>query len=363
MEPDLANAWTDLPHAVGKPVASALLREQPEDFLVEEIQAEPWSGRGEHLLLWVEKRDANSEWLAGQLARAFEVPRRDVGLAGLKDRRAVTRQWFSLPVPSGAQQPTDAQIGPGVHLLDCARHHRKLRRGALLGNRFAIRLRQLRGDRVWIEERLQQLATEGFPNYFGLQRFGRNGSNLAGAQRLFRDRRYRPNPALRGLLISAARSWLFNRVLALRVQRGDWCGLLDGDLLLHQAANELAPAPEPLTEAQAARLDAGGWLHPTGPMWGRDRQDLAGAARQLEAEVLAAHASWRDGLQRLGANHDRRALRVIPRGLEFEWAGVDDIWLRFELPAGAYATALLRELVEVVEPASEGETSGSETPA
>ena len=177
-----ADAWTRAalspPRAHGAPLSAARIKAEPEDFRVEEELSFVPSGDGPHRLLRVEKRSANTRWVAAELARLAEVPVAEVGYAGLKDRHAIGVQWFSLPAARRS-----AEFWSGVHkdefrVLESQLNARKLRRGALRGNRFRIRLRQVDWPRDALEEKLTALRTHGAPNYFGAQRFGRDGFNL-----------------------------------------------------------------------------------------------------------------------------------------------------------------------------------------
>lgn len=259
---------TELPHwayAYGEPAAHGVLRSLPEDFVVEEDLGYVPDGRGDHVLLSIRKRETNTEWLARELAAFAGIRPVDVGFAGLKDRHAVTTQWFSLHLrgaePDWSRFPcADAQI------LDVRRHRRKLQRGELRGNRFRLVVRQLDGDIAALDARLQRVKEEGVPNYFGAQRFGIGGGNLAEAEALFAGRSEVRDRHKRGLYISAARSLLFNAVLSARVAAGNWQTPLAGEVVQIGDTQSLVSCDEP-TPAICERL-ARGELHLTGPMWG-----------------------------------------------------------------------------------------------
>lgn len=346
--PDRPTDPLELPYAWGGPAGEAVLRAEPEDFEVEEIPVCEPEGRGEHLWLWVRKRDANTEWVARALARWADVPPTQVSYAGLKDRRAVTRQWYSLHLPGRPDPDLDSARIPGVEILAAARHPRKLRRGALGGNRFRIRLRDWQGDEGALAERLRRIAGEGVPNYFGPQRFGHGSQNLRQAERLFQGalqaRRHQ-----RGLYLSAARSWLFNQVLAQRVEEGAWNrARVDDFLLLNRRRGGFRrDAGNTGVEARLAR----GEIHPSGPLWGRGPSMAGPAVAEWERWRLAPWADWMVGLERAGLTMERRALRVLVEQLRCEREGAV-LALSFELPAGSYATAVLRELVTCQESAA-----------
>ncbi|MBN8727447.1 MAG: tRNA pseudouridine(13) synthase TruD [Xanthomonadales bacterium] len=331
-----------LPRAHGGAVISARFKLEPEDFEVEEIPGFEPSGNGEHAWLEVEKRGANTEWVAARLAEFAGVPPSAVGFAGLKDRQALTRQAFTVQLPGQADPDWSALAVPGVRVLSATRHARKLKRGALRGNRFRIRLREITGDRDAVPARLERIAAHGVPNYFGEQRFGRDGGNLELARALFAGRRL--GRAQRGFALSAARAEIFNAAAAARVAEGSWDQPLDGEVWMLEGSHSVF-GPEPWSEALAGRL-ASGDIHPTGPMWGRGELRSEGAARALERDVAATHADLAAGLEAAGLAQERRALRLPVGALDWAWEGDDMLLLAFELGPGSFATAVLRELCE-----------------
>ena len=335
-----------LPRAHGAPVLAARIRAAPEDFDVTEVSGFEASGAGEHLLLTIEKRGMNTAFVARLLAEWAGVDERAVGYAGLKDRHAVTRQRFSVQLP-GREAPDvatlehdDSTTGQSLRVLEQARHSRKLPRGALAGNRFVLVLREVEGDEASIESRLQAMAARGVPNYFGSQRFGHG--NLDKARRMFGGMRVRREE--RALLLSAARSELFNRVLAARVAGGSWERGLEGEAWMLDGSRSVF-GPEPWSEVLAARLAAFD-IHPSAPLWGRGALRSADAAQALELAALddADSAGLRAGLEAAGLKQERRATRLRPEGLAWEWIGAGALRLEFTLPAGTYATSVLAEL-------------------
>ncbi len=351
-----------IPPAFGPPVLSARMRVQPEDFFVDEIAGFAPSGQGEHLLLVVEKRGMNTAFAAKRIAAWAGVPESAIGYAGLKDRHAVTRQRFSVHLPRRvapdlqALQSDDPGSGPGqvLRVLSADWHARKLPRGALAGNRFAIVLREVVGDRAAIDARLRDIARRGFPNAFGEQRFGRHGDNLAAARQLFAGRRV--GREQRSFYLSAARAELFNAVLAWRVGDGTWDAGLDGEVWMLEGSHSVF-GPEPLTDAlreRAARFD----IHPTGPLWGLGELRPDSRAGELERQVLAPFGDLRDGLAAAGLRQERRALRVRADALAWAWPAPGDLSVTFGLPAGSYATALLAQIGHVV--AADDRSSGTQ---
>ncbi|RDS85980.1 tRNA pseudouridine(13) synthase TruD [Dyella psychrodurans] len=332
---------SELPRAYGPPPLTAELRRTPEDFRVEEILGYEADGDGEHALLWVEKREANTDWVARELARFANVSPVNVGYAGLKDRHAVTRQAFTVQL-AGKPDPDWATFPHSeVKVLASTRHKRKLKRGALRGNRFVLVLRDVRGDRAHAEQVLQSIVTRGVPNYFGEQRFGREGGNVAQARAMFAGRRVDRDK--RSILLSAARSHIFNSVLAARVERDVWDKPLDGEIW-SLAGSRSWFGPEPFDDVLAARL-AQGDIHPSGPLWGQGESPAAGAVGELEREVSAAFSDLADGLVAARMDQERRPLRLLPKELRWRWLDDETLELGFELPAGAYATVVARELI------------------
>ncbi|MCG6934289.1 MAG: tRNA pseudouridine(13) synthase TruD [Proteobacteria bacterium] len=333
----------NLAFAYGAPELRGEIRQQPDDFFVAEISAVEPSGEGEHVLLHIEKRGINTAWLAEQLARYAGVPKRDVSFAGLKDRQAVTRQWFSVGLAGKPEPDWSGLELEGVTVLQTARHRRKLRRGALQGNRFQIRIRNLQGDLAGLQLRLVQLERRGVPNYFGEQRFGREGRNLEQALTMFQGRRVRDRNQ-RSLYLSAARSFLFNELLSRRVDRGDWDQPLRGDVMLLDGSNSYFVIDE-VTEDIRQRCREFD-IHPGGCLWGRGESPARLEAAALEQALPGAHPELCQGLEQAGLERAYRPLRLMVR--DFRWqldAEQRLLQLEMRLPAGAYATTVLRELV------------------
>lgn len=332
---------SELPTAYGRPPLTARLRATPEDFQVEEVLGYDADGQGEHALLWVEKRGANTDWVARELARFAQVSPMNVGYAGLKDRHAVTRQTFSVQLPGKPDPDWSAFPHAEVSVLAATRHSRKLKRGALRGNRFVLVLRDVEGMREDAERVLQQIAERGVPNYFGEQRFGREGGNLAQARAMFAGRRVERDK--RSFLLSAARSQIFNSALAARVEQGSWDTALEGEIW-SLAGSRSWFGPEPFDETLAARLTQGD-IHPSGPLWGQGEPPTVAAAGELERSVAVDYPDLAEGLAKARMEQERRALRLMPKELRWRWLEDTVLELAFELPAGAYATVVVRELM------------------
>lgn len=331
-------------HVCGRPAVQGVARATADDFRVTEELGFAPDGDGEHVLLCLRKRDVNTEWLARRLAAFAGVRPVDVGYAGLKDRRAVASQWFSVALAGKAEPDWHALESKEVEVLSAARHRRKLKRGALRGNRFEIVLRDLRGDVAGLGARLERVAREGVPNYFGEQRFGRAGDNLRHAQAWFAGEQRVSDRHRRGLYLSAARSWLFNAVLDRRVRAANWNRALPGEVLMLDGTHSIFTAEA--VDAEIVRRVDEQDVHPTGPLWGRGATPACDEAADLEEEVLQPFADWRAGLERAGLTQERRALRLRVGDLQWTWPAPDVLRLDFHLARGCYATAVLRELVD-----------------
>lgn len=334
------------PAAHGPSLAPVRLRVQPEHFAVEEMPNWTPTGDGEHDVVYVEKRGANTRWVAGALARHAGCHARDVGHAGLKDRHAVTRQWFSVQ-RGGRRIDWDALDVEGVRVLEAHAHRRKLRPGALLGNRFRI-VASLDDagaiDSGVLEARIAAVTAQGVPNYFGPQRFGRDGGNLALAGLLAAGERLGRGD--RGFAVSAARAALFNAVLAARVADASWCVPQAGDALMLTGSNSFFLAgPDESLEALRGRA-ARGDLQPTGPLWGDGEPAVGETVAALESRLAEAHPDWVEATYRARADGARRALRVFAS--EFEMSPVDAGYaLAFTLPAGSFATTVINEFFSI----------------
>lgn len=336
---------TDRPTALGAPVGEAVLRAEPADFRVDEQMSVEPTGAGEHLWVEIEKTGWNTGDVAAWLARAAGLPRRSVSFSGLKDRHAVTRQWFSLHLP-GRPDPDLTEPPEGLRVLAARRHERKLNRGTHRANAFVLRLRQWCGDDAALAARVAVIRARGVPNYFGDQRFGRDGANLERARAWLTGSGEAPRTrSVRGLWLSAARSALFNRVLAERVHQDCWDRVLDGDVLQPAGSRGLFAAAE---EPRAAARVAAGEVHPCAPLPGIAGMAPSGACAELEARVLAGDDTMIRGLAREGVAAARRATRLPVSDLALN-RDQTDLYLSFSLPTGAYATTVLAELIRVYE--------------
>lgn len=339
---DYANWYRTLPCAGGTPPCSGRIKSQPEDFVVGETLSFDLADEGDHVYLHIRKRDLNTDEVARKIARLARVGQVDLGYAGKKDRRAITEQWFSVHLPGRREVDWTPLNSDRIELLEQRRHARKLRIGALAGNTFRLVVRQIDGDRAALEARLQEIESSGVPNYFGAQRFGIEANNLVQAMEMFATGEMPRERNLRGLLVSAARSFLFNEILARRVGTQTWNQLLDGDvLMLDGSASFFRPDPaDPALAERLSTLD----IHPSGALWGDGSTLVEGACCELEQTVIDAHPVFAQGLVAQGLRQERRALRLGVKNLTWTWLDDHTLQLVMTLPAGSYATAVLREL-------------------
>ena len=303
-------------------------RMTPEDFEVVEQPAFTPRGEGEHLLVEVVKRGANTGWVAGELARRAGCKVQDIGYCGDKDRHAVTRQWFSVRDPMQTLDWPVDEGGEGWRILQSARHDRKLRRGDHAGNRFRLRVELDAPATEPVLAAARQRLAAGVANYFGPQRFGRGAGNLAMVEAWVGGKRLPGRGPERGRILSSARSFLFNEVLAARIRCGCLSRFLEGDALIDGL--------------------------PTGPLWGRGRSPLAGEAAAFEADVLEPYRAWCERLEHAGLSQERRPLLLFPVGVGVE-ATESGLELVFELPPGSFATSVLVALGDFEDVAKRGD--------
>jgi tRNA pseudouridine13 synthase len=258
----------------------------------------------------------------------------------MKDRHGRTRQWFSVWLPGKTDPDWTGLETKNLKVLQTVRHARKLKRGVLAGNQFTILIRHWQGDQALIERQLQALMTQGFPNYFGQQRFGHHGQNLNRAVAMFQGAKVKREQ--RSIYLSAARSYLFNLILAERVAAQTWNQALPGDVFKLAQTNSHFAAVNIDQELQQRLIS--GDIHPTGALWGIGNSGVTGEILALEQTVIQAYPELAAGLVAAELENERRALRAIPENLS--WQFLDEgLRLIFRLSAGSYATALLRELI------------------
>lgn len=315
-----------------------------DDFEVEEISAYDPTGSGPHLYLWIEKRDLGAEFFIRQVAQRLGLRPGEVGSAGMKDRRAVTRQWIS--VPAEAEHRLADLEGDGIRVLKISRHQNKLKPGHLRGNRFRILIRDVAAEALsHAQPIIDALRQHGLPNYYGEQRFGRDGETAElGLRQLRGERAGKLNPFVRKLSFSAAQSLLFNDYLARRMQDGFLRTVLSGDVLAKYPSGGMFTSTDAGVDQQ--RLEAREVV-PAGPMFGKKMFRTAEVAAEREADVLAHWQLTPESFQGFGQLLDgtRRHCFVYVDDLQcaMEPTGLR---LNFSLPAGSYATVLLREIMK-----------------
>jgi tRNA pseudouridine13 synthase len=327
---------SDLPHTGGR------IKAEPTDFIVEEIPAYEPSGRGDHLYLWIEKTNLTSEQAISRIARAFDVPAPQIGTAGMKDRRAVTRQHVSVPTT----RDDLPELGDDLRILGARRHTNRLRTGHLHGNRFRIRVRDTAlppheaaqaASRV-----LERLSTLGMPNLFGPQRFGLGSETSTLGMALLKGEKTTRKKSLRKLALSAAQALLYNEYLETRIADGLYRKVIPGDVLKKLATGGLFSTQDPSTDQ--LRLDSRELVH-AGPIFGRKTFPAHDEASLREQKILESHELTLDDFKRHGKllAGTRRPDIVYPEETSIEEA-TDGIVLAFTLPAGSYATVLLTKV-------------------
>lgn len=331
-------SWARLPAVTDDlPGIGGRLRDQPEDFVVREIPAYLPEGRGSHLYLHVRKRGRTTRDLVVALREAG-VPDARVGVAGLKDKHAVTEQWLSLPWAS-RDAAAALEALPGVEILETSRHRNKLGVGHLHGNRFEIVLRDVPQDALEAgRAKLDRLAVVGVPNYFGPQRFGRFGRNAVDGLRLLAGETVSGDRRLQRFFVSAVQSWIFNELLAGRIRDGLYRSVLEGDWARkHDSGGTFRVEDAASETVRAERLEISALL----PLHGRKVRISSGEpGRREEAALAALGLAWTDLTGRRG---DRRPSRVVAGEARLDPVETG-VRLSFTLPKGAYATSLLREV-------------------
>ena len=336
------NTVLNTPYAYGGPAGQGIIRRHAADYIVDEIPLIEPGGEGEHVWLKIRKRHTNTDYVARQLQALAGVKPMAVSYAGLKDRHALTTQWFSVHLP-GTEEPDWSSLeSDELEILEAKRHSRKLRRGTLLGNQFKIQVRDIDVDTESLMQRVDAIQQHGVPNYFARQRFGHGGENIARAQAMFNGER-KIKRHQRSIYLSSVRSMLFNYILAQRVEAGSWNCLQPGDICLRTGKRGFFPVAE-LNEEFSQRL-AAGEIHPTAPLWGQGELPVAGETLTLEAQLPLDFPDWCAGLEKAGLKMERRALRLVPEKLSLA-RNENGVSISFNLPAGCYATTVIRELFD-----------------
>ncbi len=320
---------------------SGVIRSCPEDFQVDEIQQFTPSGKGEHVWLHIQKIGENTDWVGDQLAKIADVPRRDVSYAGMKDRHAVTTQWFSVQMPGREAPDWKERLPDSVIVLDEQRHDRKLKRGALKGNTFKITIREFEGDEEELKASVAQIVSQGIPNYFGEQRFGHDNANIRKAQQWFKGEFKVKSRPKRSIYLSAARSWIFNHILSQRVKDGSWNTAIQGDVFMLDGSKSCFNDVVDDVIIQRVKDQE---IHPTGALWGRGALASKDNIEIIESDVARQFDVLCEGLEKHGLKQERKALRLSVKDLSATLVDNGVVCLSFSLPAGAYATSVLSEI-------------------
>lgn len=337
----------DWPYRFGKPEQMALLKAEPADFQVSEDLGFMPCGQGEHLFVRIRKTGENTAWVAKLLAEYTGLPLSAISWAGLKDRHAVTEQWFGLHLPGKPDPDLRGLQSDTIQVLQTIRHDKKLRPGTLRGNFFCLRLRELSQSRE-LDMRLQQISQLGVPNYFGPQRFGHDGNNLRAAADMFAGRRRIHDRQKRAMYLSAARSYIFNHVVAARIRDNRLHEVMPGDCLLFTNRDGYLVTDRKTDSYAIAQQIEFGELVTSAPLWGRGENPVQRDALAWETAVLAEHEAWLRALEQAGMQLERR--RAVLRTNDLRWRWLDNaLELHFSLSAGSYATSLIRELVNTRE--------------
>ena len=334
----------------GKPESSGLLRSQITDFKVYEKLPYLPCGEGEHLFVHIRKTGANTLFVARELAKYFQVKEQLVSYAGLKDRFAVTEQWFGVHVPGKQEYNLDDLNIEGVEVLSYQRHNKKLRTGALTGNRFELILRDVTAIKAFTE-RWQKIVEQGVPNYFGEQRFGIGGGNIERALGLFSGQKVKDKKK-RGIYLSAARSHIFNAVLNERIQQQCFDKVAVGDVLMLAGTQSVFHLDEIDDTIKQRFVDKD--VDITAPMWGAGELMTSDEPLNLEQKIAGEHPEFCQGLPRFGLKQERRRIRLTISETDLESLSTEEgsaqkehnaVKISFFLPAGCYATTILRELL------------------
>lgn len=369
---EAATDTSQLPQPTLPPLQQATYKTNTTDFVVNEILPLDFTEEGEHLWLHIQKSGMNTAYLAKLLSEWAEIALRDVGYSGLKDRHALTTQWFSLRIPKKQLPasefiPTDIKEHETVNIIAQHWHNKKLNRGTHRANQFIITLRDvqfadgstLTDNKRRVEQHLSTIHKTGVPNYFGPQRFGWNGNNVREALALFArpiaESRPQPKKSKRkkapreqnSMELSAARSLIFNEILAARVRDGSWNTGLAGEVFNLDGSGSIF-ASEAIDETLRARL-ASGDIHPTGVLWGMDNDKVSGVAAQIENDTVKNSPLLHQlaiGLEKRDIKAQRRALRLPIEALNWEWSDEQTLVLNFTLTTGSFATSVLSSLVQ-----------------
>lgn len=340
---NIENKLVDNQHyLLGKPSVTGHYKQQFEDFVVKEDLGFELSGEGEHVFVYLRKRDCNTTFVAEQLAKYVGISAKLVSYAGLKDRHAVTEQWFGLHLPGKETPDFSNFLLQGCQILDVKRHNKKLRTGALKGNYFSLILRDI-SNQSELENRLTQVVIHGVPNYFGEQRFGRDNNNIEQAIKWAQGETVIKDRKKRSFYLSAARSLIFNSIVSTRIEQKLMDKVLIGDVLQLSGRGSWFVAEEAELPSLQQRVKDGE-LNITAPLLG-DKLESQSVALTFENRCLSKWEDLKSLIQKERMETMRRSIILRPEQLTWLWQNDTTVQLDFYLPAGCYATAVLRELI------------------
>jgi tRNA pseudouridine13 synthase len=336
----------------GGPLATGVIKQQPDDFIVEECLGFELTGEGEHHVLWIEKLNTNTAFVAEQLSAFSGIPLRDIAYAGRKDKYARTRQYFSVYQGKHSTPDWSRFSCPNVSILAVTRHNKKFRLGALAGNKFALIIRDFHIDDIdKLARRMELISQHGVPNYYGQQRFGEmhtsNGIRLNGnldlALKMSQGEKIK-NRNKRSMAISALRSWLFNELVSKRIEHNLHQTILLGDALQLSGSNSFFVVKDnddtSVLNERLKQKDIG----LTAPLYGEGKAIVQSAARDFEEGAISGHSDLIDALAGLGLKQERRAIMLFPNDLKWHYES-GTLHISFMLPAGSFATSVIHELV------------------
>lgn len=329
-------------YLLGKPPSTGLLRSQMSDFKVFEMMPYEPIGEGEHLYIHIRKTGCNTLFVLKELAKYFGVKEGLVSYAGLKDRFAVTEQWFGVHVPGKKVYDLSSLSIEGVEVLSAKRHNKKLRIGSLSGNRFELTLKKV-SDTADVLRRWHAVCEHGVPNYFGEQRFGINGGNIGKSEALFSGTKVKDKKK-RGIYLSAARSLLFNQVIHQRIEQSTFDIILPGDVMMLAGTQSVfnVELPDETLHQRLKEKD----IDITGPMWGAGELKTQNEALELETKIAQQYPLITQGLPKFGLKQERRKMRITLQDTHVKSVDEETLIFTFSLPAGCYATSVLRELID-----------------
>ncbi|MFK5984734.1 MAG: tRNA pseudouridine(13) synthase TruD [Pseudomonadota bacterium] len=326
---------------------TACFKQKPEDFIVQEQLSFTPDGSGKHAFLWLEKKALNTQYVIKLLSEFTGLAARHIGYAGLKDKQSISRQWFSINLQGLSEPKWQDFSHPDITIKTVTYHNKKLKVGSLTGNDFVILLRDIQAFNCEeIEQRLDKISEYGVPNYFGPQRFGINNQNISKAQDWFEGKIKINHRAQKSIILSAARSYLFNQLLSQRIELYGWHQLINGEVMMLDGTRSIFIVPEQADSETIQRFNEAD-IHPSLSLWGQGQLKSQAQLYDLENNLKDVFPNWCKGLENKGLKQDRRAMRVLPKNLSFSWLEGKHLQLKFSLARGCYATSILRELVNI----------------